>query len=203
MARPPPVTSRAPARAATLEANATGTSLSGGPLHMNGKVDLGDGSGQCGACHGRGDSPWPTTAAHPAHESPTLTAPLACSSCHVVPAAVLDPVHLDGTVHVVFSGLAAARGAAPVWSGGRCTNVACHGANLADPVVSPAWDDTSGAPARCGACHGVPPSEHTPSASCDRSDCHGSEVTLDATGAPHISVGGAVMHVDGVIESAR
>ena len=42
------------------EANATGTALTGGPLHLNGKVDLGDGSGQCGACHGTADSPWPT-----------------------------------------------------------------------------------------------------------------------------------------------
>ncbi|HEY2517425.1 MAG TPA: hypothetical protein VGI39_41415, partial [Polyangiaceae bacterium] len=34
------------------EANAQGTALRGGPLHLNGTVDLGDGSGQCGACHG-------------------------------------------------------------------------------------------------------------------------------------------------------
>ena len=185
------------------EANATGTSLSGGPLHMNGKVDLGDGNGQCGACHGSGDSPWPLTAAHPAHQTPTLTTPLACSSCHVVPAEILDPVHLDGTVHVVFSGLATARGAVPIWNGSTCTNVACHGANLADPAAVPAWDDPTGAQARCGACHGVPPSEHTTSASCDRSDCHGSEVTLAARGGPLISASGKVLHVDGTVESAR
>jgi predicted CxxxxCH...CXXCH cytochrome family protein len=200
---PPPGHFAGPCTGCHAEANAGGTSLRGGPLHMNGKVDLGDGSGQCGACHGTGASPWPATGAHRAHEDPALTAPLACSNCHVVPVAILDPVHLDGTVHVAFSGLATARGALPVWSGGRCTNVACHGANLADPVVAPAWSDASGAAARCGACHGVPPSQHTPSASCDRSDCHGSEITLDATGAPHISAGGAAVHIDGVIESAR
>jgi len=185
------------------EANATGTALSGGPLHLNGKVDLGDGSGLCGACHGTGASPWPTTAAHPAHQNPTLTEPLACTSCHVVPATILDPVHLDGTVHVVFSGLATSRGSMPVWSGTECTNVACHGANLADPAAVPAWDDTSGAQAVCGACHGIPPTDHTTSTSCNRSDCHGSEVTLDATGAPHISVSGKALHIDGIIESAR
>jgi predicted CxxxxCH...CXXCH cytochrome family protein len=177
--------------------------LSGGPLHLNGKVDLGDGSGQCGACHGTGDSPWPGTASHPAHQNPTIAEPLACSSCHVVPATVLDPVHLDGTVHVVFSGLATARGATPVWSGTQCTNVACHGANLADPAAVPAWGDASGVQAECGACHGIPPSQHTTSTSCDRSDCHGSETTLDPSGAPHISASGKVLHIDGVIESAR
>jgi predicted CxxxxCH...CXXCH cytochrome family protein len=185
------------------EANASGTALSGGPLHLNGKVDLGDGSGLCGACHGTGASPWPSTAAHPAHQNPTLTEPLACASCHVVPATILDPVHLDGTVHITFSGLATARGADPVWNGSQCTNVACHGANLADPAAVPAWNDTSGAQAQCGACHGIPPSEHTTSTDCSRSDCHGSEVVLDPTGAPLISTTGKALHIDGIIEWAR
>jgi predicted CxxxxCH...CXXCH cytochrome family protein len=182
------------------EANATGTALIPGPLHINGKVDLGNGSGECGACHGTGTSPWPPTRVHAAHQNPTLTEPLACTSCHVVPATILDPVHLDGTVHVTFSGLATARGASPVWNGTSCTNVACHGANLADPAAVPLWSDTSGAQAKCGACHGIPPSEHTQSASCNRSDCHGSEVTLGANGAPLISAVGKLLHVDGIIE---
>jgi predicted CxxxxCH...CXXCH cytochrome family protein len=185
------------------EANATGTALNPGPLHINGKVDLGDGSGQCGACHGSGDSPWPTTSAHPAHQNPVLTEPLACSNCHVVPDTVLDPVHLDGTVHVVFSGLATARGATPTWNGAACSNVSCHGALLADPAAVPTWSDTSGVQATCGACHGIPPSQHTPSASCDRADCHGSEVSLSTDGSPHISASGKTVHIDGIVESAR
>jgi predicted CxxxxCH...CXXCH cytochrome family protein len=182
------------------EANATGTALTPGPLHINGKVDLGNGSGECGACHGSGTSPWPTTMVHAAHQSPTLTEPVACSSCHVVPATILDPVHLDGTVHVAFSGLATARGASPVWNGVSCTNVACHGANLADPAAEPLWGDTSGAQAQCGACHGIPPSQHTQSASCNRSDCHGGEISIDSTGAPLISDAGRALHIDGIIE---
>jgi predicted CxxxxCH...CXXCH cytochrome family protein len=170
---------------------------------MNGKVDLGDGSGKCGACHGTGDSPWPSTAAHAAHQNPTVTESLACSSCHVVPTAILDPGHLDGMVTVTFSGLATARGAAPTWDGSRCTNVACHGANLADPAAVPVWTDGSGAQSKCGACHGVPPSQHTPSTSCNRSDCHGGEVILDPNGEPLISASGKALHVDGIIESAR
>lgn len=185
------------------EANATGTALSGGPLHLNGKVDLGNGSGLCGACHGSGNSAWPRTAAHAAHQSPTLTVPVACANCHVVPSSILDPAHLDGTVHVTFSELATARSSVPVWDGASCVNVACHGANLADPAPVPTWDDASGTQSKCGACHGIPPSQHTASTSCDRSDCHGSEVTLDANGVPHISASGQMLHVDGVIESAR
>lgn len=185
------------------EANADGTALSGGPLHLDGKVDLGDGSGKCGACHGAGDSPWPTTGAHSAHRRPTLTDPLACESCHVVPSAILDPVHLDGIVHVTFSGLATARGARPAWDGTSCSDVGCHGANLCDPAATPRWTDTSGTQSRCGACHGVPPSQHTPSTDCNRGDCHGSEVSLDANAIPSITTGGLGLHIDGVIESNR
>jgi predicted CxxxxCH...CXXCH cytochrome family protein len=182
------------------EANANGTALSGGPLHLDGKVELGNGSGKCGACHGSGDSPWPSTAAHPSHESPTSTESLACSSCHPVPSTVIDPVHLDGTVHVTFSGLATARAATPIWDGARCTNVACHGANLADPAATPSWTDTSGAQAKCGACHGIPPTQHTASTSCERSDCHGSEVAESVQGIPYITQFGKTLHIDGIIE---
>ncbi len=185
------------------EASATGGALSGGPLHLNGKVDLGDGSGQCGACHGQGDSPWPATGAHPAHRSPSLTVPLDCSNCHVVPSAVLDPVHLDGTVHVTFGALAFARGSLPTWDGTSCASVACHGANLADPVASPAWSDTSGGPSKCGACHRIPPSQHTAATDCERADCHGSEVSLNTDGTPAIAPAGLSLHIDGVVESAR
>jgi predicted CxxxxCH...CXXCH cytochrome family protein len=180
-----------------------GTALTGGSLHLNGRVDLGNGSGQCGACHGTGDSPWPMTAAHPAHQNATLTVPLDCTNCHVVPSTILDPAHLDGTAHVTFSGLAVARGSTPTWDGARCADVACHGANLPDPAAIPAWNDTSGGQAACGACHGIPPSAHTPSTDCNRADCHGSEVTLDVHGAPSITTAGKTLHIDGTIESAR
>jgi hypothetical protein len=185
------------------EPNATGTALSPGPLHLNGRVDLGDGSGQCGACHGSGDSPWPSTGAHPSHQNPTLTVPIDCANCHIVPTTVIDPVHLDGTVHVTFSGLAAARSALPAWNGTACSGAACHGANLADPAAAPAWNDASGTQRNCGACHPSPPSEHTTATDCDRSDCHGSEVSLDAKGSPFITQAGLSLHVDGIIESAR
>ena len=183
------------------EPNADGTALSGALLHLNGKVDLGDGSGQCGACHGRGDDPWPATGAHPSHASPTLSDPVACSNCHVVPATVMDPTHLDGVVHVTLAGLAVARDAGASWDGESCTSVACHGAQLADvPAVVPRWDDDSGAASACGACHPIPPSQHTSSTSCDRATCHGREVVRNAQGVPSIAAAGRSLHIDGIIE---
>jgi predicted CxxxxCH...CXXCH cytochrome family protein len=82
--------------------------------------------------------------------------------------------------------------------------VACHGSGLPEtPAVVPQWADTSGAAKACGACHGAPPeTDHTTSASCDRSTCHGSEVTRDARGVLGISTAGKSLHIDGLIESA-
>lgn len=185
------------------EANATGTALSGGPLHMNGRVDLGNGNGTCGACHGTGANPWPTTAAHPHHQTPSLSEPVACASCHKVPAAVIASGHLDGVVEIAFSGLATARGAQPIWNGSSCTAVACHGAKLADPSLIPAWIDPSPAAAACGACHGIPPSNHTTSTSCDRSTCHGTEIARDSFGVPSITAVGLGLHINGIIDSVH
>jgi hypothetical protein len=126
------------------EANATGTALSGHELHLNGRVDLGDGSGKCGACHGQGDDAWPSTAAHRQHQKPSVTAPISCASCHIVPGSVLEPQHLDGRATVTFAGHALDRGADATWNGNTCTSVACHGAELVDaPSVVPVWTDTS------------------------------------------------------------
>jgi hypothetical protein len=118
-----------------------------------------------------------------------------------VPTTITDPTHLDGVVQVTFTGLAIARGALPAWNGTSCTSVACHGANLADtPLVVPTWTDLSGDASKCGACHGIPPSNHTTSTSCNRSDCHGSEVAVDAIGVPSITPNGKTLHINGVID---
>ena len=182
------------------EADATGAALTGHTLHLNGRVDLGDGSGQCGACHGRGDDAWPRTAAHSAHQNPRLTAPVACDSCHVVPRSVLEPRHLDGKVTIALSGRSIDRGAQASWDGHACASVACHGARLVDPPpVVPVWTDSTGAARTCDACHRFPPTQHTASTSCDRAECHGSEVVR--VGADFsISDSGKLLHVNGVID---
>jgi predicted CxxxxCH...CXXCH cytochrome family protein len=185
-----------------VEANAKGTAVSGGPLHLNGVVDLGDGSGTCGACHGHGDDPRPDSGAHAAHANPSIAEPISCVTCHpATTSARREGKHMDGVVEVTFSGIADARGARPEWDGRACTSVACHGASLTDaPAVTPVWRDTSGAASRCGACHGVPPTQHTPSRECSRVECHGAEVGEDASGAPAITQAGRMLHVDGAID---
>jgi predicted CxxxxCH...CXXCH cytochrome family protein len=188
------------------EANATGTALAGGPMHMNGQVDLGDGSAKCGACHG-GDpndrgNPLPATDAHGAHANPTLTVPVACGDCHAVPQDIHAPGHMDGRVGVTLAGRALDRSSVPTYdaAASSCAGVACHGAGLVDPpAIVPAWRDTSGAASACGACHPTPPSMHTPSTSCDRSVCHGAEVRR-ANGVLSITDFGKSLHVNGVTD---
>jgi len=183
------------------EANDTGTALKPGPLHMNGRVDLGDGSGTCGACHGDGTSPWPKTGAHAKHASPSLTTPVACESCHRVPGDVHDQNHLDGIVEVVLGGRARDRSRLPSYGAGACADVACHGAGLYDaPAAAPRWDDPTGAASRCGACHGVPPTQHTASASCERSTCHGPAFGREADGSPRVTDLGRATHINGRID---
>lgn len=181
------------------EANATGTSLMSPRLHVNGSVDLGDGSGTCGACHGKGDDPWPTTGAHAKHRAPTSAAAVECAACHTVPT-TFGP----GTGHpaggapiVTFSGVAVARNAPATYANGSCKDVYCHGQNLEGVTAAmPAWNDKSGAESKCGSCHGLPPSApHISNTRCDF--CHGT-VEITAAG-PAILPPKRDLHIDGQI----
>lgn len=183
------------------DADAGGTKTSGA-LHVNGRVDLGDGSGGCGACHGKGTDPWPTTGAHPRHAKPDTTLAVACADCHVVPSGIVaGGGHFDGVVGITFAGRAKSRGAVPIWDGKTCSSVACHGGALVDdPPLAPTWK--SGAPGgACGDCHGTPPPfQHTTSTTCERSECHGSEVERGKNLEPLISFAGTKLHIDGLLQ---
>jgi predicted CxxxxCH...CXXCH cytochrome family protein len=110
---------------------------------------------------------------------------------------------MNGTVEVTFTGLAIARNAKARWDGTSCNEVACHGAALNDaPTVTPIWSDTSGAARACGACHGIPPSQHTASTSCDRSTCHGAEIDRTLTNVA-ISETGKAQHINGAIDAVQ
>jgi predicted CxxxxCH...CXXCH cytochrome family protein len=174
-----------------------------GGTHGNGTVELGDGSGKCGACHGAGDDPWPSTGAHPSHKSPALTLAVACTDCHAVPAAIVAPGHMNGVVEIALTGRAIARDAPAAWDGHSCSSVACHGAKLNDaPAITPSWTDTSHAASACGACHGIPPTQHTASTSCERSTCHSDEILRTFTSWT-ISESGKALHINGAIDPAR
>lgn len=133
--------------------------------HLDGAVDVGLTSG-CSGCHGDASSPAPprdlsgataTSAlgvgAHRAHLDGThrLRGPIACATCHRVPANLLDAGHLDtaGPAEVEAS---------LGWDRDTqsCASAWCHG------PARPRW--TSSGQVSCGSCHGVPPADgvHAP-----------------------------------------
>ena len=169
--------------------------------HLDGTVQIGRTAG-CDGCHGTAASPAPpvdlagntvTTAigvgAHQAHlqARSRISAPIACATCHAVPAAVDSPGHID------------ASGPAPVVAGlgwdrttQTCATAACHGTGR------PVW--TSTGQVSCGSCHGIPPAtpSHTPDlplTSC--ATCHPG--TVDAFG--NILVNGTTSeHINGIVD---
>lgn len=102
----------------------------------------------CGTCHGKDGSGLPASGAHARHGA-------YCAECHSVPESLKSKGHIDGTIDVVFSGLAVAGGATPAWSreSATCAGTYCH------QGASHVWE-TAPAPAGCGDCHGDPPSSH-------------------------------------------
>lgn len=177
------------------EADARGTSLRDRRLHMNGKVDLGDGSGTCGACHGNGNDPTPLDAAHVAHARPTSAAPVPCETCHEVPASTVGHPTGNG-VTVRFRGRAVTGGRRASWSPTTktCAGTYCHeGAGATLPA--PTWSTGPSARA-CTACHGSPPpAPHPASTSCGSSGCHDGLVGADGS----FTAAGRAAHVNGTL----
>ncbi|HEY6002086.1 MAG TPA: CxxxxCH/CxxCH domain-containing protein, partial [Anaeromyxobacter sp.] len=174
-------------------------------------------AGACVGCHGgaQGSAP-PASAhgatattdvgvgAHQAHVNPgPFRKAIACDECHVVPATVEAPGHVDkDRADVIFGGLATAGGAKPTWNGASCSATYCHGGTLAGGSnTSPQWTKVDGSQVACGTCHGVPPptgSGHPPvtgavPAAC--SPCHPGTVRPDGT--LDLARG---QHIDGVLQ---
>lgn len=142
-----------------------------GASHIDGTVQF---VTSCnGGCHGTATSAAPPrdlagntsitaigVGAHQAHLNPTsgLRGPIPCATCHVVPAAVTSPGHLDttGPAEVVAS-LGWDRASA------TCTTASCHGS------ARPVWTQQGGA--TCGSCHGLPPSTPSHTAGMPLSSC--------------------------------
>jgi predicted CxxxxCH...CXXCH cytochrome family protein len=195
--------------------------------HVDGVVQVGDNSGTCAACHGSPGNPAPprdlsgntaTTAlgvgAHQAHLKGLhqISAPVACTVCHVVPADLHSPGHVDTLppAEVVFSGLALNDGASPVWdrTTATCAGSYCHGggtamaADTAAALRKPVW--TLGtSQAYCGSCHGNPPSTpaHAGVVYPDCARCHAQTVTpnggIIVSGPPGAQTSA---HINGVID---
>lgn len=201
------------------------------PLHSNGQVDLAAPAGSCIGCHGSGDSPAPpidllgrsdsslqTVGAHRDHLSALhkVSAPVACTECHLVPSTLFSPGHVDtGPPAEVFpagaGSLALADGAVASYdpATASCTSY-CHGSGArlstdAAPTVNrtPVWN---GGPdqAACGSCHGIPPqrpatSYHTGVTSITQcAGCHPKAVT--SAGNIIVNDDGSSFHVNGVVD---
>ncbi len=189
-------------------------------LHLDGKIEKGDGSGRCDACHGSVGAPddtllnaMPHTGSHERHLNPKWTNPIGCENCHVVPTkSSRHPVGDTGHGHVAFSGLATAAGfpAKPYQPGGSCS-VYCHSAipqatdasGAPQGVPNPVWGmgPSGGA---CGACHGVPPPHHFEAGTCGGIFCHGGIVTPDPTRSLNdagvvFTDAGVGVHVNGAV----
>ncbi len=166
----------------------------------------------CTRCHGNGDNAappqsahgatdWrdPSVGAHQAHvKGGALAGPVPCQTCHVVPATVDAPGHMDSDhATVTFGGLAIADGAAPRWARETltCSGTYCHGATLTrarGSNLAPVWN--AAGQADCGGCHAAPPpGPHPQNPACQ--ECHPATVRSDGT----IDVAGG-KHVDGKLE---
>jgi predicted CxxxxCH...CXXCH cytochrome family protein len=172
----------------------------------------------CVACHGgaddQGGAPPEATwgnagdavrvGAHSTH----VAAGYDCAVCHLKPADMLSPGHIDGpTAEVVFGGLALAGPSTPTWDRGaaRCGSTYCHGGTLTGGSNSaPDWTRVGVGEAACGTCHGKPPAQlPSPShpvyvfaAACV--GCHPATATVDGTGQDVLVQGGT--HLNGGVE---
>lgn len=112
-----------------------------------------------------------------------IGADIQCSTCHVVPSSVYESGHLgfDNKAELFFGGLAVVQGVSPAYDfeNNTCANTYCHGNFVfyKDSSQYPQfytatamrgnnflvkWNqfDDSGSQAKCGSCHGIPPSGH-------------------------------------------
>jgi predicted CxxxxCH...CXXCH cytochrome family protein len=168
------------------------------PREQNGREDQ-----TCTRCHGdsarQGDAltraappsdtfsnsgvEFPGVGAHQRHlNGSSLRTPVACASCHVVPATPDAPKHNDGVTQVVLAGGGS-------WDLGArtCRDSGCHGA------VSGVWTRPRAENEVCGTCHGLPPpSPHPQAGAC--AGCHGDVVAADG------SIAHPEKHVDGTVQ---
>ncbi|MBI4821924.1 MAG: CxxxxCH/CxxCH domain-containing protein [Deltaproteobacteria bacterium] len=180
--------------------------------HGDGVLDVVDGAA-CFGCHGSGSNSAPprdldgasdpsltTVGSHQEHLSGgQFSRPVECEDCHLVPAQLDSPGHVDSErpAELFFGELARADGALPAWNrtDGTCANSYCHGATLEGATrSSPIWTDLA-SPAECGACHAVPPaSPHPANERCEL--CH------LPTAGPNKSIANRATHVNGIVEVA-
>lgn len=110
-----------------------------------------------------GDPAATSIGAHAQHlTAGVLGVKVACSECHLVPATVLAPGHLDSVVEVTFGAVATKGGLTPSYDPATqsCSNVYCHGGTpglkAGVQPISPKWSGGK-VSVVCGTCHDLPP----------------------------------------------
>ncbi|MBI2376255.1 MAG: CxxxxCH/CxxCH domain-containing protein [Deltaproteobacteria bacterium] len=187
-----------------------GQTIANRALHADGHLDVVDAS--CDRCHGSPANDAPprdlsgsadtrevTVGAHQTHLVGGLSSKVVqCAECHLVPAGLDSPGHVDTPLpaELTFGALARTAGASPAWDRGSesCSNSYCHGATMGQDVP-PVWTLVDGTQAACGSCHGLPPAApHPPNDRCEL--CH------LPTAGPNQTVANRQTHVDGTLEVA-
>ena len=178
--------------------------------HIDGVVDIT--AMTCTSCHGDvavGPAPPTDTTggtatsrrgvgAHASHlRSSTWRREIACTECHLVPAAVSAVGHIDTALpaELTWGAVANADGASPAFNGTTCTGTYCHGPTLMSggTLTTPTWARVDGLQAACGTCHGIPPG-----------GAHPSELNCNMCHSTVISAAGIItapaLHVDGIVQ---
>ncbi|UCD37547.1 MAG: CxxxxCH/CxxCH domain-containing protein, partial [Fidelibacterota bacterium] len=147
-----------------------------------------------------------TVGVHTSHIQAThsLSLPLDCSECHVVPDSMWAATHIDDTpnAEVTFNSLATGNDSLnTTWERGTatCGQVYCHGSFTYGSVVgndeSWTWTETVTGDL-CGTCHGLPPTGHITGDGIERCGeyCHSNVVDhID-----HRTIKNKILHINGV-----
>jgi predicted CxxxxCH...CXXCH cytochrome family protein len=159
--------------------------------------------GTCTACHGGTDNAsgapprdthagTATTLASVGAHSTHVAAGIDCSSCHVKPATISSPGHMDGRVTLTWGSLATASGTlSPAFdeASGTCASVYCHGSFFGGNAANaPSWTKVGQGGGACGTCHLVPPplsTGHPQRTGCG--DCHGGYTSTSVNPATHVN----------------
>ena len=175
-------------------------------LHINGVVNL---STACNGCHGTDPtggpppdlegnttSDKPGVGAHQNHLQASAThATVPCNSCHVVPADVNAPGHIDSPLpaEITFGGLSTSNNSTPIYDASthKCSNTYCHQSIV--PTNNPIWQQPRDSTAACGSCHGLPPPAPHPQKT-DCSTCHSQVIDSNRN---FVNV---ALHVDGTVQ---
>ncbi len=190
--------------------------------HINGQVEVS--ALGCSDCHGNADNDAPpvdtegrsdpsfvTVGAHQPHLTPSdWHRNVQCQDCHVVPATVDAPGHLDpGPAEVTWGALASAGGASPAFdrTATTCADTYCHGTTLLGPNTggtvsrTPVWTTVDGTWDQCGTtCHTLPPGAGHP-ANDQCQICHGDVISSFNAADPAASTWNQpLLHINGTVD---